>query len=156
MHKVRSHPCWTEVQHRLPLLVGKRFQVLFHSPSRGAFHLSLTVLVHYRSSSVFSLGGWAPQFHAELACSALLRIQTRLRKFRVRDFHPLRSAFPIPFHYPLHPSVCPTTPVQPKPHWFGLLRFRSPLLTESFLFLRVLRCFSSPSSPRHDYIFIMR
>ena len=30
-------------------------------PSRGAFHLSLTVLVHYRSSRVFSLGGWSPQ-----------------------------------------------------------------------------------------------
>jgi hypothetical protein len=28
--------------------------------SRGAFHLSLTVLVHYRSLSVFSLGGWSP------------------------------------------------------------------------------------------------
>ena len=33
----------------LPLLVGTRFQVLFHSPRRGSFHLSLTVLVHYRS-----------------------------------------------------------------------------------------------------------
>ena len=33
---------------------------------------------------------------------------------------------------------------------FGLLRFRSPLLSESiifFLFLRVFRCFSSPGSP---------
>src|ERR1700730_9958493 len=29
-------------------------------PSRGAFHLSLTVLVHYRSVVVFSLGGWSP------------------------------------------------------------------------------------------------
>src|SRR3972149_7954351 len=29
-------------------------------PSRGSFHLSLTVLVHYRSSRVFSLGGWSP------------------------------------------------------------------------------------------------
>ena len=29
-------------------LVGMWFQVLFHSPHRGAFHLSLTVLVHYR------------------------------------------------------------------------------------------------------------
>ena len=26
-----------------------RFQVLFHSPRRGSFRLSLTVLVHYRS-----------------------------------------------------------------------------------------------------------
>src|SRR5437588_12608735 len=31
------------------------------SPSRGAFHLSLTVLVHYRSLLVFSLGEWSPQ-----------------------------------------------------------------------------------------------
>ena len=33
----------------LPHLVGARFQALFHSPARGSFHLSLTVLVHYRS-----------------------------------------------------------------------------------------------------------
>ena len=35
--------------------------------------------------------------------------------------------------------------------WFGLFRFRSPLLSESFvyfLFLRVIRCFSSPRSLR--------
>ncbi len=31
--------------------------VLFHSPYRGSFHLSLTVLVHYRSLKVFSLTG---------------------------------------------------------------------------------------------------
>ena len=30
-------------------------------PSRGAFHLSLTVLVRYRSSRVFSLGKWSPR-----------------------------------------------------------------------------------------------
>ena len=34
----------------LPLLVRTRFQVLFHSPLRGSFRLSLTVLVHYRST----------------------------------------------------------------------------------------------------------
>ena len=33
----------------LPLLVDTGFQELFHSSVRGAFHLSLTVLVHYRS-----------------------------------------------------------------------------------------------------------
>ena len=33
----------------LLLLVRRRFQVLFHSPRRGSFRLSLTVLVHYRS-----------------------------------------------------------------------------------------------------------
>src|SRR5580765_8216763 len=38
----------------LPLLVDTRFQVLFHSPNRGAFHLSITVLVHYRSQRSIS------------------------------------------------------------------------------------------------------
>jgi hypothetical protein len=44
--KARGHSDCSE----LPLLVGIRFQVLFHSPHRGSFHLSLTVLVRYRSS----------------------------------------------------------------------------------------------------------
>ena len=44
MQKARGHP--TE---GLPQLVGARFQDLFHSSARGSFHLSLTVLVRYRS-----------------------------------------------------------------------------------------------------------
>ena len=32
-------------------LVSKWFQVLFHSPKRGTFHLSLALLLRYRSSS---------------------------------------------------------------------------------------------------------
>ena len=49
----------------------------------------------------------------------------------------------------------PTTPNTQRPPpltriWFSLLRFRSPLLTE-YLFLRVLRCFTSPRSPPPPY-----
>ena len=42
------------------------------------------------------------------------------------------------------PRRAPTTPI--ASYGFGLFRFRSPLLTESilFLFLRLLRCFTSP------------
>ena len=41
-------------------------------------------------------------------------------------------------------------PQQDKSRWFGLFRFRSPLLTESILvlFLRILRCFTSPRIAR--------
>ena len=47
--------------------------------------------------------------------------------------------------------------VGPSPFWyhyqkFGLFQFRSPLLSESliyFLFLRLMRCFSSPGSPQY-------
>lgn len=48
-------------RHRSSLLrplVSAWFQVLFHSGMPGSFHLSLTVLVRYRSLNVFSLGRW--------------------------------------------------------------------------------------------------
>ena len=40
----------------LPPLVGTGFQILFHSPQRGSFHLSLTVLCAIGDMLVFSLG----------------------------------------------------------------------------------------------------
>ena len=40
-----------------------------------------------------------------------------------------------------------------KPRWFGLIPVRSPLLGESFLFLWVLRCFSSPGYLLKVYVF---
>ena len=49
---------------RLSPTVGRRFQGLFHSPRRGAFHLSLAVLVRYRSLGVLSLGPWAARLPA--------------------------------------------------------------------------------------------
>ena len=55
MQKARRRP------FGLRPLVNERFQGLFHSPVRGASHLSLTVLVHYRSSRIFSLAAWSPQ-----------------------------------------------------------------------------------------------
>ena len=39
---------------------------------------------------------------------------------------------------------------------FGLISFRSPLLGEYFLFLGVLRCFSSPGALRLTYVFSQR
>src|SRR5215204_4466270 len=57
LQKARRHPDRSGLRQA----GGTRFQDLFHSPCRGAFHHSLTVLVHYRSLVVFSLGGWSPQ-----------------------------------------------------------------------------------------------
>jgi hypothetical protein len=49
-------------------------------------------------------------------------------------------------------------PREDKSSRFRLFRFRSPLLTESFhfLFLRLLRCFTSPRVASEDYEFILR
>jgi hypothetical protein len=56
----------------LPPSVSERFQILFHSPHRGSFHHSLTVLVRYRSLRVFSLGRWSSLLPTGLACPVVL------------------------------------------------------------------------------------
>ncbi len=128
-------------------VVSTQFQILFHSPRRGPFHLSLTVLLLYRSSRVFSLGGWAHLLPTILASIVVLRILVRFARLRLRGSHPLRPTFPDP-----SPSARIALPESYNPACrnirFGLLRFRSPLLAESSLFLVLLRCFSSDGSPR--------
>src|SRR5690606_41283539 len=57
-----------------------------------------------------------------------------IQRLLIRDYHPLRLTFPGYSN-----SLClkyrgPTTPILPKQHWFGLIRVRSPLLSESLLF----------------------
>jgi hypothetical protein len=141
---------------------GARFQALFHSPHRGAFHRSLTVLVHYRSPAVFSLGRWSAPLptrcrvsggtHAThppgqpttsptgfspspTARSSGLRLSCLARRGTCR---PLRCARPTPSQQRRQ---------APAPAGFGLCPLRSPLLRASSLFLRVLRCFTSPGAP---------
>jgi hypothetical protein len=129
----------------LPSSVSRRFQVLFHSPHRGSFHLSLTVLVRYRSTKVFSLGGWTPQLPTGLACPVVLRIPACLSRLRLQDYHPVSLAFPEPFGS-ARLALCRSYNPDSRSCRFGLFHFRSPLLAELFLFLRVLRCFTSPGS----------
>ena len=82
----------------LQLFVGFRFQVLFHSPNRGTFHLSLTVLVHYRSPNVFSLGEWTPQLPTGLACPVVLRFLTGVARLSRTGLLPSLVGCPTPFH----------------------------------------------------------
>ena len=70
MQKARRHPV-----NGLRPLVGVRFQVLFHSLIQGSFHLSLTVLVHYRSHQEYlALPDGPGRFTQGYTCPALLRI----------------------------------------------------------------------------------
>ena len=80
----------------LPPLVSTWFQVLFHSPKRGSFHLSLTLLVHYRSPKVFSLRRWSSLIHTGFHVTGITRDITKknLYFFHLRDYHPLQLSFP--------------------------------------------------------------
>ena len=89
-------------------------------------------------------------FTQDFSCPALLRIPLGFLSLRVRGYHPLRPDFPGRFHsrYSCHNAV-----LQPRTcrnrdglgcspfarHYWGNHSY--------FLFLRVLRCFSSPRSP---------
>ena len=53
-------------QQELRQLVGSRFQVLFHSPPGVLFTFPSRYLFTIGRQGVLSLGGWAPQIHAEL------------------------------------------------------------------------------------------
>ena len=117
--------------------------MLFTFPSRYWFTIGL--------SRVFSLAGWSRRIHTGFLVPRATQDTARLRIASHTGLSPSMG--------PLSRGLCslcslprrgPTTPQRPEPLWFGLFPVRSPLLGESFvyfLFLRVLRCFSSPRSP---------
>ncbi len=107
------------------------------SPLRGAFHLSLTVLVRYRSLKVLSLGGWSPQLPTNSPGFVVLRVSDQDHTALLYGtltpsggaFQRLRVS---------HLLLCvsgPTTPTAPlaKNSRFGLIPPRSPLLRDSRL-----------------------
>ena len=117
-------------------LVGEWFQGLFHSSVRGSFHLSFTVLVHYRSLGSIQPYGMVPADSYRISrvpyYSGFYLVNA---ESRIRDFHPLWSIFPN-----CSTSLCYTVLQSFNPsyallhNWFGLFRVRSPLLAESLLF----------------------
>ena len=146
----RSRPCGA------PAACGRRVSGSLSLPSRGPFHLSLTVLCSIGHWVVFSLAGWSPRLPTGFLVSRGTLDPAAHARRRLRGSHPLRPAFPGPFHGGPH-APCAVLNPGARVRRFGLLRFRSPLLPESmfsfkktlfFLFLRLLRCFSSPGSPR--------
>ena len=120
------------------------FGVLFTFPSRYWFAVGLSV--------VFSLAGWSPQIHAEFLVLRATQVPARRSsRFRVRASHPLRGAFPGRFPYRslllCRGSYNPGCRLDGA--GLGSCAFARHYSRNHvcFLFLRVLRCFSSPGSP---------
>ena len=89
------------------------------------------------------------RFTQNSSCSALLRIPLRFVSLRVRDCHPLWTDFP---DCSTHEISCDAAVLQPLPCRNMDWALPRSLATTGgiivyFLFLRVLRCFSSPRWP---------
>ena len=94
LQKARHHP-----EVALQALTAWRRQVSgsISLPSRGAFHLSLTVLVHYRWPEVFSLRRWSSQIPPGFLVSrGTWELPPEPADFPLRGYHPLWQAFPDP------------------------------------------------------------
>ena len=145
LQKVRYHTISSAISACKHTVSGS-----FSLPSRGSFHLSLTVLYSIGHMVVFSLRRWSSYLPSGFLVSR--RTPDTARFFALSDTGVLPS-LPYLSRYLLLMRFLAFR--GPLPHtyfyiWFGLFRFRSPLLSESiafFLFLRVMRCFSSPGSP---------
>jgi hypothetical protein len=136
----------------LPLLVSNGFRyyftpltgVLFTFPSRYWFTIGRQV--------VFSLGRWSSQIPTGFLVSRGTQVPSVPLSISLRGYHPLWPGFPT-CSLSNHGSRDdgPTTPhATRRLVRFGLFPFARRYLGNHycFLFLRVLRCFSSPRSPQ--------
>jgi hypothetical protein len=73
LQKARCQACHKGLA--LQLHVSIRFQVLFHSPRRGTFHRSLTVLCAIGRCMYVALERGRPRFTPDFSCLALLKNQ---------------------------------------------------------------------------------
>ena len=131
----------------LRLLVGARFQVLFHSPLGVLFTFPSRYWFAIGHRRVFSLGGWSPRLRTGFHVPGPTRdAQQWGDRFRVRGSHPLRPALPCRSATRLlcdHSTEGSSVTCVPQPPGgnacrlhapgFGLVRFRSPLLAQSRL-----------------------
>ena len=118
-------------------------------PSRGTFHLSLTVLISIGYQVVFSLTGWSPLFHARFLVSHATLDSTSLYSPFV---YWTLTTYGLPSQTIL--LGLQITHCSPNPKCISTLGLGSSYFARHyfrnhfyFLFLWVLRCFSSPRSP---------
>ena len=154
----------------LPPLVGTRFQGLFHPPPGVLFTFPSRYSSTIGHRNVFRLGRWScqiqPGFHVSRPTQG--HSPDGRPTFAYRALTSCGSAFQRSSARPNPPSEGPADPsgsaLQPRAdNGCSLSRPRSlgssPFARRysgnhcCFLFLRVLRCFSSPGSPRKAYVF---
>ena len=133
----------------LPQLVNTGFQVLFHSPPGVLFTFPSQYYALSVTKEYLALGGGPPDFPQGSTCLVVLWIPLAGYHFRVRGFHPLWPDFP---DSSTNESPHLSRSITPRctHHGLGSFHFARRYFGNRcfFLFLRLLRCFSSPGSRR--------
>ena len=118
-------------------------------PSRGSFHLSLTVLYSIGHQVVFRLGGWSPLLPTGFLVSRSTPDTTELQSVSYTRLSLSMAGFPKTVLLPTASSSVVLNPGDKSPVWASSPFARHYLgIRCFFLFLRLLRCFSSPGSLR--------
>ena len=119
-------------------------------PSRGPFHLSFTVLSSIGHWVVFSLAGWSPLLPTGFLVSRGTPDPAMLTQSSLTGLSPSSAGLPraILLASLVNPAV--HTPERSRSGLGSFLFARRYSGNRFFfLFLRLLRCFSSPGSPPH-------
>ena len=157
LQKVRGQPRIPESMPGLPQLAGTGFQVLFHSPPGVLFtfpsqYCALSVTEWY-----LALRGGPRTFPQGSTCPAVLWIPPgAFRASRTGLSPPLaRLSRRLPLSLLPLPAVLTPGRMRPGLGSSGFAR-RYSRNHFCFLFLRLLRCFSSPGCPRRAIFFPLR
>ena len=142
LQKVRGSP-----YKGVPQLVNTGFQVLFHSPPGVLFTFPSQYYALSVTKEYLALRGGPRSFHQGFSCLNVLWILLCLLGFRIRGFHSVSPVFPVPFYYPQRITFAVRTP-QCTHRGLGSYHFARRYFGNRcfFLFLWLLRCFSSPGS----------
>ena len=153
-HIVTRRPILQKVRHHthkvLCLLVSSRFQVLFHSPPGVLFtfpsrYYSLSVIWSY-----LALRDGPRAFRQDSSCPDVLRIPLSPSPISPTGLSPSSICLSKQFGYLSAYLSCGPYPAGISTRGLGSSDFARHYFRNRFyfLFLRVLRCFSSPGSPR--------
>ena len=131
----------------LPQLVNTGFQVLFHSPPGVLFTFPSQYSALSVTEEYLALRGGPRFFPQGFSCLVVLWILLCGFFLRLRGFHPLWLVFPGPFCWILPITSAVRTPLCTH-NGLGSFDFARRYFRNHgcFLFLRLLRCFSSPGS----------
>ncbi len=127
---VRSTKSTRSRFNRAPSACKHRVSGSLSLPSRGPFHLSLTVLCAIGHQVVFSLGGWSPLLPAGFHVSCGTLVPARFLRIPTTGLLPPLAGLSFPIRLCLV-RFLPARNPEGRSLRFGLFPVRSPLLRES-------------------------